>query len=236
MGIEYFLFFFLFSLLYIFIKSSRENQINLLSNQVERIPMLGIYVLKVIPAFISVIFVIFMDNEIFNVLISLALIFCLIGDITIMQKLSRGVIFFSLAQITFISAFILKIFEYLESISLEDYLVTYSLIIISIVLLAIIIIVLVYIYLDSDSKEFEKYKKPILFYSALLIMLICSTTTFWLFSNEILFITVVLGAFLFLISDSIIVIREFHHKPKYSVIKVMGTYYLSIFLLSLAVI
>lgn len=236
MLIEYFFLFFLFSLLYIIVKSSLENQIKIFPNQVKATPKWVIYVLKVIPIFLAILFVIFTDIKFFNIFLALALLFCMVGDITIMQKLFTGVIFFTLAQVIFILAFASQILDSIQVVSMEDYLITYSLVFLSMFLLAVIIILRLYIYLDSGEKEFEKYSKPLAVYSLLLLTLVASSIIFWLLSSKIEYIVVVVGAFFFLISDSIIAIREFHHQPKYSVIKVMGTYYIAIFLLSLAVI
>jgi hypothetical protein len=48
-------------------------------------------------------------------------------------------------------------------------------------------------------------------------------------------IVVILGAGFFIISDSFIGVHEFHHKISRNVLKVMTTYYLALFLLSLTV-
>ncbi|MHA1236884.1 MAG: lysoplasmalogenase family protein, partial [Candidatus Hodarchaeales archaeon] len=61
-----------------------------------------------------------------------------------------------------------------------------------------------------------------------------STFLLWMSSGVMELGIVVLGGLLFVISDSFIAIREFHHQINYSTLKVMTTYYSAIFLLSLA--
>ncbi|MHA2066632.1 MAG: lysoplasmalogenase family protein, partial [Candidatus Thorarchaeota archaeon] len=58
----------------------------------------------------------------------------------------------------------------------------------------------------------------------------------WLSTDSFLGFIPVLGALFFVVSDSLIGIREFHHQFQYQYVLTLSTYYLAIFLLSLSVV
>lgn len=91
-------------------------------------------------------------------------------------------------------------------------------------------------YLDSSETGLGELKIPVIMYCIVISSMLISSFLLWITLGILEVIVVVLGAVLFIISNSIIGIHEFHHKISRNVLKVMGTYYMAIFLLSLGVL
>ena len=70
-------------------------------------------------------------------------------------------------------------------------------------------------------------------YAIVLSLTLCTSLMLWVATNAFLGWVPVLGALLFLISDSLIGIKEFHHEFAYQEFLILITYYAAIFLLSL---
>jgi uncharacterized membrane protein YhhN len=91
-------------------------------------------------------------------------------------------------------------------------------------------------YLQSSEEGLGRYKIPVVIYAIMIAFMLSSSVLLWLITGLITGIVVTLGAVFFVISDSLIGIREWHHPITKSTIKIEGTYYVAIFLLSLNVI
>lgn len=230
--IIYLLFFSTFSVLYIFIKSSREGELSYYQNFSMNIQNEYLIVLKIIPALLTIIFALLIRNPKFEsdlyLGIIIALIFCLIGDIAIEYNLINGIIMFSIAHIFFILTFFSGYWIHFYHL---DFIPVMFL---SIMVFLIIIYNSLFINFLKGGGKLGKLTAPITIYTMLIsTMFTLAFSVVYFMRLDQLAIVIPIGALFFIISDSLIAIREFHTKDiKYSVAKIMGTYYIAIFLLS----
>ena len=187
--------------------------------------------IKLIPTLSAAIFVIlFRVPTLFTILLTVALVFCTLGDVGMEADLVPGIGMFLIAHILFTINFVwhssiagfLLIPEILSAICLG---------------LGIIFVIMLIRYLQSSGPDVPPF---ILRAGSLYFTMIVATLSFslllWQTSGAILGFLPVLGALIFIVSDSFIGINEFHHKLSHHEFYIMPTYYLAIFLLSLGVL
>ena len=227
----YSLFFWTFAVLYIIFKSIQLKEIQFESKAIQNLANNTSTALKGIPTAIGAFFVFLMRPGIslFYLSVTGALLFCLLADYVIDKGFFPGLVLFLFAHVLFSLAFITQALTL--GISLENAFLT---VVISIVIIGYII--LFFRFLDSSEEGLGKLKIPVIVYCVVISLMLLSSFLLWITAGIIELIVVVLGAISFVISDSFIGIREFHHPIKKSVIKVMSTYYLAIFLFSISVL
>ena len=188
--------------------------------------------IKIIPAALAVVFFLMFRNSdaLFYFLFSLALAFCALGDFGMEVNLLPGLGMFLIAHIVFTVNFIIQ--------SLMIGVTEVSLGAFGIVFIVMLIYILMFKrYLQTSEKETPKPMLQAVNVYALLISLTLSTSVLlWFASSIVLGYIPIVGAILFIISDTMIGIREFHHDFKYQNYLVYSTYYLAIFLLSMSVL
>jgi uncharacterized membrane protein YhhN len=138
-------------------------------------------------------------------------------------------VLFLLAQLSLTVSFLLLVSK--TDVVLENVAIT----------LIIFLLVLVYDflllrYLSSSEEGLGEFKVPVLVYSVVISIMFVSTIYLFLSSALIDTMIIAYGALLFVISDSIIAVREFHHKFKWSELIIMSTYYGALLFLSGTVI
>ncbi|MHA2225377.1 MAG: lysoplasmalogenase family protein [Candidatus Hodarchaeales archaeon] len=227
----YLLFFWIFAVLYIIFKSIQLKEIRFENKTIQNLANTTSTALKGIPTAIGVFFVFLTrpNDSLFYLILIGALAFCLFGDYVIDKGFLPGLVLFLFAQILFSLAFITQALTL--GISLET---AFLVVIISIIIFSYVI--LFFRYLDSSEEGLGKFKIPVILYCVVISLMLLSSFLLWIASGRIELIVVVLGAISFVISDSFIGIREFHHPIKKNVIKIMSTYYLAIFLFSVSVL
>ncbi len=226
--IPYLVIFSFSAVLYIIIKAIKVEELHF-ENKILLKLLPFSTVIKALPAGLTIVFVLVNNNDSFfmHVVLGIALLFCMFGDIGIEKGLIPGLIMFLVGQILFIVAFVGQALT--KEINVEPLLLT------AVVTLGMVIYIVFFLrYLESSEKGLGEFKIPVLLYCAFLSGMFLSTFLLWMSSGVMELGIVVLGGLLFVISDSIIAIREFHHPINYSTLKVMSTYYSAIFLLSLA--
>ncbi|MFX0092433.1 MAG: hypothetical protein ACFFBD_11775, partial [Candidatus Hodarchaeota archaeon] len=84
------------SVIFVLLKSSKENEINFLNDWIQHLPGNVFPVLKGIPAISAALFVFLTMPEVslFFILVIAGLIFCLFGDLGIMKNLLLGLVLF----------------------------------------------------------------------------------------------------------------------------------------------
>ena len=188
--------------------------------------------IKIIPASLAVVFFLIFRNSdaLFYFLFALALAFCALGDFGMEVNLLPGLGMFLIAHIVFTVNFIIQ--------SLMIGVTEVSLGAFGIVFIVMLIYILMFRrYLQTSEKETPKPMLQAVNVYALLISLTLSTSVLlWFASSIVLGYIPIVGAILFIISDTMIGIREFHHDFKYQNYLVYSTYYLAIFLLSMSVL
>ena len=226
--IPYLIIFGFFAIAYIIIKAIKVEELHFKSKLLTKLIPFST-VVKVIPAGLTIAFVLINNNESFFMyaVLGLALLFCMFGDIGMEKGILVGLPLFLVAQILYIVAFLGQ--SLIIEVNLESIFITAI-----VALVMIVYVILMLRYLESAKEGLGEFRIPVLIYCAFLSGMFISTVLLWMSSGIMGLAFVALGGSLFVISDSIIAIREFHHPINHSVLKVMSTYYLAIFLLSLA--
>ncbi len=187
--------------------------------------------IKIVPALIAIIYVVLTRPTpvLFYVLLSVALVFCMLGDIGMEKDIVAGIGMFLIGHIFFTVNFLWQ--------ASNVGLVTTNLIVPIVCMGGLSVFVFLFIkYLRSSGPEVPDF---ILKAGTLYFLMISATFSasllLWLTTGNIWGLIPVIGALFFLISDSLIAINAFHHKISRAQLFIMPTYYLAIFLLSLGV-
>ncbi|MFW9985938.1 MAG: lysoplasmalogenase family protein [Candidatus Odinarchaeota archaeon] len=214
----------------ILIKAARENEITFQKERLSQLPKFLFIVIKFIPALTAVIIVLLFrpTPSLLYILLAVAFIFCLLGDIGMETKFLIGVGLFLIAQIVFISNFtwqnLLLGVSFLPVTAFATAFLTW-----------ILVIIFLTNYIESAETGLGKMKGPLIIYALTVSLTFCSALMLWLTSGIALGFIPVIGAFFFVISDFAIGIKEFHHHFNKAEVFIFTTYYLAIFLLSLSV-
>ncbi|MFX1563652.1 MAG: lysoplasmalogenase family protein [Promethearchaeota archaeon] len=223
--------FWIFALVFTLISSIQDDEISIKSDLIKKMPRPVSILIKAVPAGLAIIFIFLLrpSDAIFYFLMMLGLLFCLLGDVGMEIGLLPGLGLFALAQIDFTVTFLLQ--------SLALGITTNSILLLGLTIFIVAVYAILLLrYLHSSEAGLGKFRIPILFYACVISAMLCSSVLLWVTSGVLQGIVIVAGATIFVISDSLIGTREFHHKISKAAIKVMGTYYLAIFLLSLNVL
>jgi uncharacterized membrane protein YhhN len=185
--------------------------------------------IKAIPAILAVI-IIFLEYptpNLFQILLMVALVFCALGDFSIEFALIAGLGMFLIAQIFYSINFIWHAF--LESgFMLSSWLA----LVVSLIITLIYARYLVrYLQTSTEIETPAEMFKAVMVYAIVLSLTLSASLMFEVATGAGVFAAI--GAFLFLISDSLIGVKEFHHEFAFQDYLILITYYLSIFFLSL---
>ena len=187
--------------------------------------------IKIIPPLIAIIYVVLItpSSALFYVLLSIALVFCMLGDIGMEKDIVAGIGMFLIGHILFTVNFLWQ--------TSNVGLVMANLVVPIVCMGGLSVFVFLFLrYLRSSGPEVPDF---ILKAGTLYFLMISATFStsilLWLTTGNILGLIPVIGALFFIISDSIIAINAFHHKISRAQLFIMPTYYLAIFLLSLGV-
>ncbi len=227
----YFLLYFSSAILYIAFKTIlKEKSENILKTKIIISYANVSSILKAIPLLLAVVFsyLLKMEKSELYLGIIVALAFCLLGDFFIDKSLIQGMLMFAIAHIFFLFTFIYGISIHLVNFQPNDF------IILSILTSIVIIYDYVFLRYLLMLKVPEKYHSPLIIYTLMISAVFA--TAIWLSYIVTIgqVIILPLGMFLFIISDSLIALREFSGKDiPNSVVKIMGSYYVAIFLISL---
>ena len=187
-------------------------------------------IFKAVPVILAMIFAFLLKSEKSYLYLGIeaGLLFCLLGDFFIDRSLIQGMLFFALAHIFFIFTFLYGITIHLANFLANDF----------IVLSTLTTLIIVYDYAFFRYLLLlpipDRYNIPILIYTILISLMLASSI--WLTYIVAIgpAILLPLGALLFVVSDSMIAIREFSEKMmNFSVVKIMGTYFTAILFISL---
>ena len=92
-------------------------------------------------------------------------------------------------------------------------------------------------YLKTAEKEIPApFMSAASFYAIMILLTAASSLFLWLTTGALYGFIPFIGALLFVASDSMIVIKEFHHRFKYDEMLIFGTYYLAIFFIALSAV
>ncbi|MGV9170106.1 MAG: lysoplasmalogenase family protein [Promethearchaeia archaeon] len=182
--------------------------------------------LKAIPALSAALFAILSGTTfgLFHILLMAALIFCGLGDIAMEYDILPGLELFLIAHILFTANFGFHSLANLELVP---------------ILAFILAMIFLFCYILFFHKYLQGANEPtellpgVDVYAILISLTFGSSLLLWLSTATMLGFLPLLGAGFFIFSDSLIGVREFHHRFKYDEALTMITYYLAVFLLSL---
>ncbi len=185
--------------------------------------------IKFVPALSSVIFVLLSipSDSLFYILLMVALVFCGLGDIAMEYNILPGLGMFLFGHIVFIANFILNSAIGTDIIPILVFIVCFG--------IMLVYIVLFHRYLMT-AEEPTKLIRAVDVYALAISLTLCTSILLWLSTGTFFGFIPVVGVVFFIISDSFIGIREFHHRFSYDEPVTMLTYYIAIFLLALGAI
>ncbi len=186
-------------------------------------------IIKMAPAFIAAVFILVSGSSLFYILLAVALIFCGIGDVAMEIDILPGLGFFLISHFVFTGNFMLYGLTGATPLSLAGFVISF----------AIFMVYLIF-YFRYVKTAAEPMPGPFLnaayFYAIMISLTTSSVLLLWLTTGALLGFIPFIGALLFVTSDSMIVIKEFHHKFKFDEELTLLTYYAGIFLLALGAI
>ncbi len=186
-------------------------------------------IIKAVPAFLAAVFVLLSDSSNpFHQLLSVSLVFCAFGDIGMEHNILQGLVLFLIAHVCYVAAFLLQsTILGITFLPLVGFLSG---------LAALFVYVGVYHRYLQTSENPTPLIHAVDLYAVVISLTASSSLLLWLTSGTQVGFLPFLGACFFIISDSLIGIKEFHHHFNREEPLVLGTYYLAIFLLSLSVV
>jgi uncharacterized membrane protein YhhN len=220
-----------FAFLFILIRSIKDDELSMKSDRVKQLHS-GITILvKIVPTSLAFLMVVLFrpSPSLFYLIMAMGLFFCILGDFAMEINILPGLGIFAIVHIIYIIAFLYQTIILGTTMTLV--LITGAVLVISLIYAYFLIR-----YLNSSDQGLGKMKVPVQFYAILISLMLSTSVLFWLTANNPLGILIVLGALVFVTSDSLIGVREFHHHFKFAALAVMGTYYLAIFLLSMNIL
>lgn len=226
--ILYFVVFWVFTFAFILMRSLQKEEAHPQTQRARTRLTIASGIIKPIPAGLAALFVFLLQpsNSLFYPLMMVGLTLCLFGDIGMEIGLLPGIGLFMLAQASLTVAFLS------QSIALGITPIT----ILPLGIILVLLLVYFVLFMRYLLPGLGKYRVPVFIYALLMSAMLYASLLLWLTSGTLLGLLIVAGALSFVVSDSLIGVREFHQRFSKSVIKVSGTYYLAIFLLSLCVL
>ncbi|NHJ86119.1 MAG: hypothetical protein FK734_11705 [Asgard group archaeon] len=226
------------STIYIILYSIKKNELQIKSQRIADTPLVTIRSIKLLATVCVFLFVVFSAPiyDVFFIILIVAFLFCLLGDISIIWNWYIGLIIFLLSHLLFSTAYLVE----LTNIDVFVFINNGSFITLGIILFLFLCVAgLMYFYLRDKLKE--RYARSLKINFSLLIyqlgIFLHITTAFFFAQNHFQIqpgiVVVAIGSILFLTSDILLVVREYHHVPKLSVFLTMSTYYGALFLISL---
>ncbi|MFX1299606.1 MAG: lysoplasmalogenase family protein [Promethearchaeota archaeon] len=222
------LLFWLFAIISIVLKAVQEDELAIQTDRIKNLPK-GLFIaIKVLPALISVIFILVFrpSGALFYILLAVALIFCALGDIGMETKFLAGVLFFLIAHLFFTANFLWH--SYLLGASLLPllaFVISYA--------IMILVILLAVRFLDSSEPRLGPMKIPLIIYVLTLSLTLSSSLTLWVAAGNAFGFIPFIGAIIFVISDLLIGVKLFYRHFNKAEFTIFSTYYLAIFLLTL---
>ncbi len=186
-------------------------------------------IVKMAPAISAAVFILLTGSTLFYLLLAAALIFCGLGDMGMEINILPGLGLFLISHFIYTGNFLLHGFIGTSGLSLAAFAIC--------IFVMLIYLVYYFRYLKTAEKEIPApFMSAAYFYAIMILLTVASSLFLWLTTGALYGFIPFIGALLFFASDSMIVIKEFHHRFKYDEFLKQGTYYLGIFFLSLSAV
>lgn len=209
--------FWLFAVIFIGIRSRSETK-NVLRTAI-----------KMIPALLAAVFILLSGWSLFYLLLAGALIFCGLGDAGMEVDILPGLGLFLISHFIYTGNFML---HGLVAATVES-LVGFA------VCIMVLLIYLIFYFRYVKTAEVpmpDALLRAAYFYAIMISLTTSSSLLLWFATETIYGFLPFIGALLFVASDSMIVVKRFHHEFKFDETLILITYYAGIFLLSLGAI
>ncbi|MFW9966704.1 MAG: lysoplasmalogenase family protein [Candidatus Thorarchaeota archaeon] len=187
-------------------------------------------VIKLSPALISVIYVLLTPTTLtlFYILLAVALVFCMFGDVAMEVDLVPGIGMFLIAHILYNVDFL----WHASNAGLTTLPMAVSMACLAVMVVYVLTLIR---YLQSSGAEVP----PFILRSGIVYFLLISGTLstsilLWLTTSNPLGFIPVIGVVFFILSDSLLAVNAFRQKITHHELYIMPTYYLAIFLLALS--
>jgi uncharacterized membrane protein YhhN len=184
--------------------------------------------IKMTPAFSAALFILLAGSSLFHILLAAALIFCGLGDVGMEIDILPGLGLFLISHFIFTGNFLVHGAIGASTISIAGFIICIG-----------ILILYLYFYFEYVRTAEEAMPGPFLkaaYVYGIMISLTAASALLLGLSGALFGIVPFIGALLFIASDSMIVVKEFHHKFKYDEELTLLTYYAGIFLLALGAV
>ena len=186
-------------------------------------------IVKMVPAISAAVFILLTGSTVFYLLLAAALIFCGLGDMGMEINILPGLGLFLIAHFIYTGNFLLHGFIGASVLSLAAVAVC--------IVVMLVYLIFYFRYLKTAEKEIPApFMSAAYFYAIMILLTAASSLLLWLTTGALFGFIPFIGALLFVASDSMIVIQEFHHRFKYDEMLIFGTYYLAIFFLALGAV
>jgi len=189
-------------------------------------------IVKVIPAFSAAVFALMIPGPsvtLFHILLAGALVLCGLGDGEMEVNILPGLGLFLLAHITFTTDFVQESVR--RGVGLSEWMIFGG------ALGVALVYVFAFVkYLKTSEQNIpEAMLRAVVIYAVMLSLTLSTSLLMWMSSGATLGFIPVLGSLLFVFSDSVIAVREFHHDIGRAHNLILTTYFPAIFLLSSSV-
>ncbi|MHA1206514.1 MAG: lysoplasmalogenase family protein, partial [Candidatus Hodarchaeales archaeon] len=188
--IPYLVIFSFSAVLYIIIKALKVEELHFKNKILLKLLPFST-IIKAIPAGLTIVYVLINNNESFflHVILGMALLFCMFGDIGMEKGLIPGLLMFLVGQILFIVVFVGQALT--TEMNVEPLLIT------AVVTLGMIVYIILFLrYLESSEKGLGEFRIPVLLYCVFLSGMFLSTFLLWMSSGVMELVIVVLGGLL----------------------------------------
>jgi hypothetical protein len=200
--------------------------------ETEKIPKAFVIILKVVPAFSAAVAVLLLPDSLnlFEYLLAGALLLCGLGDAAMEVNILPGLGLFLFGHVVYTVNFIQLSLQFGAGNMLLGWLVFFC------VLGAMLVYIFYFLrYLRTTERDVpDEMFKAVTVYALMISLTLCSTVILWISSGLLVAALPVIGGILFIISDSVIGIREFHHDLGKANNVILITYFPAIFLLALS--
>ncbi len=186
-------------------------------------------IIKMAPAISSAVFVLLTGSTLFYLLLAVALVFCGLGDVGMEINILPGLGLFLISHFIYTSNFIYHGLAATSILAISGFAICLAM------LMAYLFFYFRYIKTSEQGIPSELVSAAY-FYGIMISLTASSSLLLWLTTGALYGFIPFVGILLFIASDSMILIKEFHHKFKYDETLTLGTYYLAIFLLAMSAI
>lgn len=186
-------------------------------------------IMKMAPALSAAVFIFLSGSTLFYLLLAVAFVLCGLGDMGMEINILPGLGLFLISHFIYTGNFLLHGFIGASILSIAAFAICVGII--------LVYLIFFFRYVKTSEQDIPaSFMSAAYFYAIMILLTVSSSLLLWLTTGALYGFIPFIGTLLFFASDSLIVIKNFHHRFKYDEPLKQGTYYLGIFLLSLSAV